>query len=31
MTIEATIRQTLLTFDWKQEPTFDGYVEEYLW
>ena len=29
--IEATIRQTLLTFDWKQEPTFDDYVEEYLW
>lgn len=29
--IEATIRQTLLAFGWTQEPTFDSYVEEYLW
>ena len=29
--IEATIRQTLLTSGWQQEPAFDGYVEEYLW
>ncbi len=29
--IEATIRQTLLAAGWTQEPTFDGYVEEYLW
>ena len=29
--VEATIRQTLLAFGWQQEPTFDGYTEEYLW
>jgi hypothetical protein len=29
--IEATIRQTLLTFGWTEAPVFDGYVEEYLW
>lgn len=29
--IEATIRQTLLAFGWPQEPTFDGYTEQYLW
>lgn len=28
--IEATIRQTLLAFGWQQEPTFDGYIEQYL-
>lgn len=29
--VEATIRQTLLAYGWTQEPTFDNYVEEYLW
>ena len=29
--VEATIRQTLLAFGWHQEPTFDGYIEQYLW
>ena len=28
---EAHVRRTLRHFGWTEEPTFAGYVEEYLW
>lgn len=29
--VERYIRQTLKNYGWTEEPTFKGYVEEYLW
>ena len=29
--VERYVRQTLKAYGWTQEPTFHGYVEEYLW
>jgi hypothetical protein len=29
--VEECLRQTLLNVGWQHEPTFLGYVEEYLW
>ena len=29
--VEQHIRDTFLSSGWKEEPRFDGYVEEYLW
>ena len=28
--VEQLIRETLLAFEWQEEPVFDSYVEEYL-
>jgi hypothetical protein len=28
---ERYVRKTLKAYGWTQEPTFHGYVEEYLW
>ena len=29
--VERYVRQTLKNYGWNQEPTFRGYVEDYLW
>ena len=31
MVKKGSVCQSLLAFGWQQEPTFDGYVEQYLW